>query len=80
MVQPKPAGGRRRGQVAPGVTGDAAMIVVGGTLITVTGKGDLRVGERLVILGVEPMTRRPDQRLRILYLSTTKAQVGRSVE
>jgi len=51
------------------------MILAGGTLITVTGKGDLRVGERLVILGVEPITDGLISAYGALYLSTQKGSV-----
>jgi outer membrane protein assembly factor BamB len=55
MVQPKPPAAFDGKKVHSGVTGDAAMILAGGTLITVTSKGDLRVGEGLLPLGVEPV-------------------------
>ncbi len=75
MVQPKPPAVFDGAKVRSGVTGDAAMILAGGTLITVTGKGDLRVGERLVILGVEPITDGLISAYGSLYLSTTKGSV-----
>ncbi|MBI3856280.1 MAG: PQQ-binding-like beta-propeller repeat protein [Planctomycetes bacterium] len=55
MVQPKPPSAFGEKKIHTGVTGDAAMILAGGTLITITAKGDLRVGEGLVTLGVEPV-------------------------
>jgi hypothetical protein len=75
MVQPKPPAVFDGAKVRAGVTGDAAMILAGGTLITVTGKGDLRVGERLVILGVEPVTDGLISAYGSLYLSTQKGSV-----
>jgi len=75
MVQPKPPAVFDGAKVRAGVTGDAAMILAGGTLITVTGKGDLRVGERLVILGVEPITDGLISAYGSLYLSTQKGSV-----
>jgi hypothetical protein len=57
------------------VTGDAAMILAGGTLITITSKGDLRVGDGLVTLGVEPVYDGLIAAYGSLYLATQKGTV-----
>jgi outer membrane protein assembly factor BamB len=75
MVQPRPPAAFDGKKLLAGVTGDAAMIVAGGMAVTVTGKGDLRAGEKLVILGVEPV---PDGLIAAdgaLYLATQKGTV-----
>jgi hypothetical protein len=75
MVQPRPPAAFDGKKLLAGVTGDAAMIVAGGMTVTVTGKGDLRAGEKLVILGVEPV---PDGLIAAdgaLYLATQKGTV-----
>jgi outer membrane protein assembly factor BamB len=75
MVQPRPPAVFDGRKIQAGVTGDAAMILSGGTLVTVTGKGDLRVGEKLVILGVEPVVDGLISAYGALYLSTQKGTI-----
>ncbi len=55
MVQPKPPAAFDQGKLHTGVSGDVAMIVAGGTLITSTAKGELRAGETLIDLGAVPV-------------------------
>ena len=74
MVQPKPPAAFDA-KIHTGVTGDAAMILADGVLITVTGKGDLRVGDRLLDLGVEPVYDGLISAYGALYLSTQKGTV-----
>jgi hypothetical protein len=75
MVQPRPPAAFDGKKLQAGVTGDAAMIFAGGTLVTVTGKGDLRVGEKLEILNVEPVADGLISAYGALYLSTQKGTV-----
>jgi outer membrane protein assembly factor BamB len=75
MVQPKPPSAFSATKIHTGVTGDAAMILAGGTLITVTAKGDLRVGEGLLTLGVEPVYDGLIAAYGSLYLATQKGTV-----
>src|SRR6185295_11813200 len=75
MVQPKPPSAFSATKIHTGVTGDAAMILAGGTLITITAKGDLRVGEELVTLGVEPVYDGLIAAYGALYLATQKGTV-----
>jgi outer membrane protein assembly factor BamB len=72
QVQPKPPACFDAGKIHAGATGDAAMIVAGGTLVSITAKGDLRVGDRLVDLGVEPITDGMISAYGALYLVTQK--------
>jgi hypothetical protein len=72
MVQPKPPSAFSATKIHTGVTGDAAMILAGGTLITITSKGDLRVGDGLVTLGVEPVYDGLIAAYGSLYLATQK--------
>ena len=51
------------------------MILAGGTVITITSKGDLRVGEGLVTLGVEPVYDGLVAAYGSLFLSTQKGTV-----
>jgi hypothetical protein len=75
MVQPKPPAAFDAKKIHTGVTGDAAMILAGGTLITVTSKGDLRVGDGLLTLGVEPVYDGLIAAYGSLYLTTQKGTV-----
>lgn len=72
MVQPRPPAAFSAAKIHTGVTGDAAMILAGGTLITITSKGDLRVGDGLVTLGVEPVYDGLIAAYGALYLATQK--------
>jgi hypothetical protein len=51
------------------------MILSGGTLVTVSAKGDLWVGEKLTTLGVEPVVDGLISAYGSLYLSTQKGTV-----
>jgi outer membrane protein assembly factor BamB len=75
MVTPKPPSAFSAGKIHTGVAGDAAMILAGGTLITITAKGDLRVGDGLTTLGVEPVFDGLIAAYGSLYLSTQKGTV-----
>ena len=75
MVQPKPPSAFSETKIHTGVTGDAAMILAGGTLVTITSKGDLRVGEGLTTLGVEPVYDGLISAYGALYLATQKGTV-----
>jgi outer membrane protein assembly factor BamB len=75
MVQPKPPSAFSEKKMYTGVTGDAAMILAGGTVITITSKGDLRVGDGLVTLGVEPVYDGLVAAYGSLFLSTQKGTV-----
>src|SRR6185503_6042657 len=75
MVQPKPPAAFSAAKIHTGVTGDAAMILAGGTLVTITSKGDLRIGDVLVTLGVEPAYDGLIAAYGSLYLATQKGTV-----
>jgi len=75
MVQPKPPAAFTGKKVHTGVTGDAALILVGGMPVTVTSKGDLRIGEELVTLGVEPVYDGLIAAYGSLYLATQKGTI-----
>jgi len=75
MVQPRPPAVFDGKKMRSGVIGDAAMVLSGGTLITVTAKGDLWVGEKLTTLGVEPVVDGLISAYGALYLSTQKGTV-----
>lgn len=75
MVQPKPPACFDGAKIHTGVTGDAAMITAGGTLVTLTAKGDLRVGDGLTTLGVEPVYDGLISAYGALYFTTQKGTV-----
>ena len=75
MVQPKPAGCFDGEKIHTGAVGDQAMISAGGVLITITAKGELRVGDRLHDLGVEPVYDGLISAYGALYLATQKGTV-----
>jgi hypothetical protein len=77
LVNPRPPSVIEDGKLRAGVLGDAAMIVAGGSRITVTKKGDLRAGDRWVELGVEPLYDGLIAAYGGLYLSTTKGTLIR---
>jgi hypothetical protein len=74
MVAPKPPSAIGT-KIHTGVTGDVAMILAGGTLVTITAKGDLRIGDGLMTLGVEPVFDGLIAAYGSLYLSTQKGTV-----
>jgi hypothetical protein len=75
MVQPRPPAVFSTKKITTGVTGDAAMVLAGETLVTVTSKGDLRVGDALLTLGVEPVYDGLIAAWGSLYLCTQKGTV-----
>jgi outer membrane protein assembly factor BamB len=77
MVQPKPPAAFDQGKIQTGAVGDAAIIVAGGTVISITAKGELRVGDRLQDLRVEPVTDGLISAGGALYLSTQKGTLLR---
>jgi outer membrane protein assembly factor BamB len=72
MVNPRPPAVLLEGKLRTGVLGDAAMIVAGGKLVTVTQKGDLRVGTHFVDLATTPVHDGLIAAYGALYLSTTR--------
>jgi outer membrane protein assembly factor BamB len=77
LVNPRPPSVIEDGKLRAGALGDAAMIVAGGSRITVTKKGDLRAGDRWLELGVEPLYDGLIAAYGGLYLSTTKGTLVR---
>jgi outer membrane protein assembly factor BamB len=72
QVQPRPAACIDGGKVHTGPVKDAALISAGGTLLSLTSRGELRVGETLVDLEVEPLYDGLISAYGRIYLSTQK--------
>jgi outer membrane protein assembly factor BamB len=75
QVQPRPAACFDAGKLRTGPVGDAALIVAGGTPVSLTSKGDLRVGETLIELGDEPIYDGIISAYGRLYVATQKGSL-----
>jgi hypothetical protein len=77
MVMPRPPAVIEGGAMRSGVIGDAAMIAAGGKVVTVTRKGDLRAGGRLVELETAPVFDGMIAAYGSIYLTTRRGTLVR---
>jgi hypothetical protein len=75
MVASRPPAAFDAGGIRAGATGDAAVILAGGTLVAASAKGDLRVGDRSMDLGAEPVFDGMIAAYGALYIATRKGTV-----